>query len=286
MNKHKTIDRDLTSTRPCRLRTSRLERMAAAPCLMDGGAIILCRRGECLMHVDFKQWHMKEGSVMTLFPGDVVWTTEASADFEAETLSYDRAMLRRASLQLERTVYAVLRSDRCRGDSPVVTEIIDCMFRLLRVYFAQADCACLEELVHYQLKAFFTGFYDWVRRNPASYGKAGRPGRTDELFNTFMELLELCYKESHDVAYYAGRMNISAKYLTTIVRRATDHTPKAVIDHYVTLQLKQQLQTTTMSIKEMAWEYKFSDVPFFCRYFKQHAGMTPLQFRKTTTEAR
>lgn len=34
------------------------------------------------------------------------------------------------------------------------------------------------------------------------------------------------------------------------------------------------------SAKEIAADYRFSDFSFFCRYFKQHTGMTPQQFRK------
>ncbi len=42
-----------------------------------------------------------------------------------------------------------------------------------------------------------------------------------------------------------------------------------------------QQQHTTQSIKEIAWEYHFSDTSFFfCRYYKKHTGMTPRQVRE------
>jgi membrane fusion protein, multidrug efflux system len=76
-----------------------------------------------------------------------------------------------------------------------------------------------------------------------------------------------------------GQMNISSKYLTNIVNQVTGHTPKTIIDQYVILQLKMHLKRTTQSIKEMAWEFHFADVSFFCRYFKKHTGLTPQQIR-------
>lgn len=35
----------------------------------------------------------------------------------------------------------------------------------------------------------------------------------------------------------------------------------------------------TISVKEIAWEYHFNDVSFFCRYFKRHTGLTPMEIR-------
>ncbi len=104
--------------------------------------------------------------------------------------------------------------------------------------------------------------------------------RVRELFNRFMMLMERDYKQSRDVNYYANLMNITSKYLTNIVRQVTGHTPKTIIDQYVILQLKMQLKRSGQSIKEMAWEYHFTDVSFFCRYIKKHTGLTPQQLKK------
>ena len=105
-------------------------------------------------------------------------------------------------------------------------------------------------------------------------GETGSP-RIRELFNRFMRALESRYRESRDVSYYADLLNVSAKYLGIVTRRITGHTAKSVIDHYVVLQIKQSLATEEKSIKELSWDYHFCDISFFCRYFKQHTGLTP-----------
>ncbi len=74
--------------------------------------------------------------------------------------------------------------------------------------------------------------------------------RVKELFNRFMMLMERAFKRARDVSYYAGLMNRSSKYLTNIVRQTTGHTPKAIIDQYVILQLKTQLKHSGHGIKE------------------------------------
>lgn len=299
---------ELSSQQEASLFLSGLEEWQEGPQVLTYGAILICRKGKARLNVNYKDWELYEGAVITLFPNDVVElkvdgdckspqtengdckspetengdckSLQTANCFQAEILKYNPSLLREASLQLEQTVYSSLREDRCRQDTPVVTNIINGMFGLLKVYFDQSECTCISQLVLCQLKAFFIGFHEYLQRNPQYRPDEVKSYRVRELFNRFMMLLEKDYKISRDVNYYAEQMNISSKYLTNIVSQVTGHTPKTIIDQYVILQLKMHLKRTTQSIKEMAWEFHFADVSFFCRYFKKHTGLTPQQIRE------
>lgn len=288
---------ELSSQQEASLFLSGLEEWQEGPQVLTYGAILICRKGKARLYVNYKDWELYEGAVITLFPNDMVElkvegdckspetengdckSPQTANSFQAEILKYNPSLLREASLQLEQTVYSSLRKDRCRQDTPVVTNIINGMFGLLKVYFDQSECTCISQLVLCQLKAFFIGFHEYLQRNPQYRPDEVKSYRVRELFNRFMMLLERDYKISRDVNYYAAQMNISSKYLTNIVSLVTGHTPKTIIDQYVILQLKMHLKRTTQSIKEMAWEFHFADVSFFCRYFKKHTGLTPQQIR-------
>ena len=299
---------ELSSQQEASLFFSGLEEWQEGPQVLTYGAILICRKGKARLNVNYKDWELYEGAVITLFPNDVVElkvdgdfkspqtengdfkspetengdckSPQTANSFQAEILKYNPSLLREASLQLEQTVYSSLREDRCRQDTPVVTNIINGMFSLLKVYFDQSECTCISQLVLCQLKAFFIGFHEYLQRNPQYRPDEVKSYRVRELFNRFMMLLERDYKISRDVNYYAEQMNISSKYLTNIVNQVTGHPPKTIIDQYVILQLKMHLKRTTQSIKEMAWEFHFADVSFFCRYFKKHTGLTPQQIRE------
>lgn len=298
---------ELSSYQEASLFRSGLEEWQEGPQVLTYGAILICRKGKARLNVNYKDWELYEGAVITLFPNDVVElkvdgdckspqtengdcrspetengdckSPQTANSFQVEILKYNPSLLREASLQLEQTVYSSLREDRCRQDTPVVTNIINGMFGLLKVYFDQSECTCISQLVLCQLKAFFIGFHEYLQRNPQYRPDEVKSYRVRELFNRFMMLLERDYKISRDVNYYAAQMNISSKYLTNIVSQVTGHTPKTIIDQYVILQLKLHLKRSTQSIKEMAWEFHFADVSFFCRYFKKHTGLTPQQIR-------
>ena len=269
---------ELSSYQEASLSCSGLEEWQEGPQVLTYGAILICRKGKARLQVNYKDWQLYDGAVITVFPNDVV-KLRVEETFQVEILKYNPSLLREASLQLEQTVYSSLREDRCRQDTPVVTNIINGMFALLKVYFDQSECTCISQLVLCQLKAFFIGFHEYLQRNPQYRPDEVKSYRVRELFNRFMMLLEKDYKISRDVNYYAEQMNISSKYLTNIVNQVTGHTPKTIIDQYVILQLKMHLKRTTQSIKEMAWEFHFADVSFFCRYFKKHTGLTPQQIR-------
>ena len=287
---------ELSSQQEASLFRSGLEEWQDGPQVLTYGAILICRKGKAMLNVNYKDWELYEGAVITLFPNDVVElkvdgdckspetengdckspqtengdcrspetengdckSPQTANSFQAEILKYNPSLLREASLQLEQTVYSSLREDRCRQDTPVVTNIINGMFGLLKVYFDQSECTCISQLVLCQLKAFFIGFHEYLQRNPQYRPDEVKSYRIRELFNRFMMLLERDYKISRDV---------------------TGHTPKTIIDQYVILQLKLHLKRSTQSIKEMAWEFHFADVSFFCRYFKKHTGLTPQQIR-------
>ena len=270
---------ELSSYQEASLSCSGLEEWQEGPQVLTYGAILICRKGKARLQVNYKDWQLYDGAVITVFPNDVV-KLRVEETFQVEILKYNPSLLREASLQLEQTVYSSLREDRCRQDTPVVTNIINGMFALLKVYFDQSECTCISQLVLCQLKAFFIGFHEYLQRNPQYRPDEVKSYRVRELFNQFMMLLEKDYKISRDVNYYAEKMNISSKYLTNIVNQVTGHTPKTIIDQYVILQLKMHLKRTTQSIKEMAWEFHFADVSFFCRYFKKHTGLTPQQIRE------
>ena len=183
---------ELNSYQEASLFCSDLSEWQEGPQVLTYGAILLCRKGRAVLNVNYKDWDLYEGAVITLFPNDVVEVkkVEPSAScegdtcagmnasaFEVEMLKYNPSLLREASLQLEQTVYSALREDRCRQDSPVVTHIIESIFSLLRLYFEQHDCTCISQLVLYQLKAFFIGFHEYLQRNPQNCPDAN----TDEI---------------------------------------------------------------------------------------------------------
>ena len=77
--------------------------------------------------------------------------------------------------------------------------------------------------------------------------------RNDEYFNQFMSELTKHYMQERSVGFYAGQLNLTPKYLTTIIRKTSGRTAAEWIDDYVVLEAKNLLKYSTMSIQEIAY---------------------------------
>ena len=105
--------------------------------------------------------------------------------------------------------------------------------------------------------------------------------RHTEIFNSFCELVVKHYRESREVNYYADLLNLTPKYLSKVIRTATNGlSPVKWIEQYVTAQAKRIIDArTTRTLQETAYMLGFSEPTSFYRYFKRAAGMTAKEYR-------
>ncbi len=57
-------------------------------------------------------------------------------------------------------------------------------------------------------------------------------------------------------------------------------TPKGLIERQVMLEMKMLLETTDMSVKEIAGYLNFEDGSYMCRFFKRHTGISLIEYRR------
>lgn len=110
-------------------------------------------------------------------------------------------------------------------------------------------------------------------------GEAGQT-RAEAIFRDFIQTVEKNYRTERRVSWYAQQLCITSKYLSETVRTVSRRTPSDWIDSYVTRELRVMLRNSTMSIKQIADELNFANQSFMGKYFKEHVGMSPSQFRK------
>ena len=105
--------------------------------------------------------------------------------------------------------------------------------------------------------------------------------RADSLFTEFIALLEENVRTERRVSWYAEQIGITPKYLSEMVKQVSKRTPNEWIDNYVMLEIRVLLKNTTKSIKEIADAVNFPNQSFLGKFFKEHMGMSPSEFRKS-----
>ena len=92
------------------------------------------------------------------------------------------------------------------------------------------------------------------------------------LANEFMRLVEQSDGRIRKVDDFANQLNITPKYLSTLLKETMNRRPSEMIHFYTLKAIEHRLR--------IANDLNFANASFFGKYFKEHAGMTPLDFRK------
>ncbi|SFW27797.1 helix-turn-helix domain-containing protein [Chitinophaga sancti] len=82
------------------------------------------------------------------------------------------------------------------------------------------------------------------------------------------------------VQYVAAQLNISVKYLSSLVKQLTGQTTQQHIQNKLIEKAKEKLSTTDLSVSEIAFYLGFEHSQSFNKLFKKKTNLSPLEFRK------
>lgn len=100
-----------------------------------------------------------------------------------------------------------------------------------------------------------------------------------ETMQAFNELIETNFRRHRDVQFYAEALHTHPGNLNLIVKKVTGLTAKQTITNRLIIEAKYLLVSTTLTIKEIAYELGFEDPNYFNSFFKKEKHTTPAQFR-------
>lgn len=103
--------------------------------------------------------------------------------------------------------------------------------------------------------------------------------RKEILTHDFFELLSQHYETERQVNFYASKLCVTPKHLSTMVREVTHLSILEWINNVTVLNIKRRLLTTTDTIQQISEELNFQTPSSFIRYFRQHTGITPAKYR-------
>lgn len=118
-----------------------------------------------------------------------------------------------------------------------------------------------------------------IRYNHFVDNKCIYKSRDEFLYAQFMDLLFLHHRQERSVNFYASQLCVTAKYLATIVKGISGKSPKTWIKETVIEDIEHMLCFTQTSIKEISFQFYFSNPSFFGKYFKSQKGMSPKKYR-------
>ncbi|WP_276088271.1 helix-turn-helix transcriptional regulator [Pedobacter sp. JY14-1] len=115
-----------------------------------------------------------------------------------------------------------------------------------------------------------------------------RKAVTSDLLQKVEDTLRVYFQSPHKqthglptVQYLAAQLNVSASYLSDMLRSLTGQNAQQHIHNHLIEKAKEQLSTTQASISEIAYELGFEHPPSFSKLFKLKTNLSPLDFRRS-----
>lgn len=100
------------------------------------------------------------------------------------------------------------------------------------------------------------------------------------LCDRFFHLIPVHYAQERSVTFYASKLCVTPKYLSTVVKEVSGKTPYAWIKEETIKGIEYRLCHTQSSLKEIANELNFPNCSFFGKFFKSQIGLSPQQYRR------
>ena len=103
--------------------------------------------------------------------------------------------------------------------------------------------------------------------------------RSQEISLSFIKLVAEHYKQEKTVEFYAQKLMLSTRHLTTVLKQILGKNASEIISEFTLNDAKAQLSSTSKPIYEIARELQFSDQYSFSHFFKKHEKLSPSQYR-------
>ncbi len=242
--------------------------------------IALCTKGQVEYSLDTQSHTVRPGELLVVSERHVVNNYASSPDFEglAMILSVDffREVINNvADLS---AVFLLARSKPVMALSEHEMRIFTNYFYTIKDRIESVNNHFRKALVRTLLLALLYDMSNVVYQFQQTTDQ--RLKRGDIIFTRFIKMVEENCGRERRVSWYAGQLGITPKYLSEMVKEVSRRTPNEWIDNYVIVELRVLLKNTTKSIKQITEEMHFPNQSFLGKYFKEHVGVSPSEYRK------
>ena len=251
------------------------------PRMMNFILVALCTKGTIHYQMDTMKQEVKAGDLLIVTDRHVIDKYQASANLEGLGIIMSKEFYQETILNVSdiSSLFLFSRSHPVIRLTSEETQIFNEYFYLIKKKIDEVNRPFKKNLIRSLVLSMFYDLSNILYRiNPNSEEHLTRG---DVIFTQFIKLLEENCTRERRVSWYAQQLCITAKYLSETIKQVSKRTPNEWVDDYVMAELRIRLRNSSKSVKEICEEMNFPNQSFLGKYFKEHAGLSPLQFRKT-----
>ena len=256
-------------------------------CLQNHGVLIFCTEGRAQFEYDGNVIQLQKNDFFLYMAHSTVGNILTSSDFNCQQIWFTRDEL----WNIEIYNLVSLADMSLLKLYPVVhltddnIKLYDSYFQLLCSRMKSSTSALTPYIVRSLLGTMMLELLSIMRRSSEQAARQGRQEGVNSsihkkrIIDNFMRLVEESDGRIRRVDEFANKLNITPKYLSTILKEVMNRRPSTYILLYTLKAIERRLRFTDMTMQEIANDLKFPNASFFGKYCKEHLGMTPLEYR-------
>lgn len=253
------------------------------PFTLDGVAFVICIKGKGRIKVNFKEYKVTKNTIVTILPYFVTELLEKDDDFLMEFLIFSNDFLPEIPSTSNFDISKSLVQSSCfQATQEEVDKLLDFHSFIVKQH-KRKDHPFREEMVKSLLFGLLTEigaiYYNKFIKTEEE-DKLSPASRQNEIVSKFFKLLILNHKQKKNLKFYADKMFLTPKYLSTTLRDRTGRTAMDWINEALVASTKYLLKTTDMTVAQISEELNFPNPSFFGRFFKKHTGITPVKYKE------
>lgn len=253
------------------------------PCRINAYIALLCVEGSVEIISNLKHYTIEKNCLYVSMPSDIIQLCDWSG-CKLYIMVFDDNFIRKFNLNYNDILSVFLGIQK----HPCVKLTVQEAFSLQDTFFSLKNEMevfknkeyCNEivmsyiNLITYKACSYLSSYLEALDRENETLNK-----RSQEYYNKFMSLLRQNFKNERSLDFYAAKLCITPKYMTSLIKKTSGKSALEWINDSVILEAKNLLRYSGMSIQEISDYLSFSNQSFFSQYFKRLSGCSPSEYR-------
>lgn len=241
---------------------------------------MICVSGKIEMKIDLNQYTLNHGCTMLILPGSFFQILNVDKGTKCLFMAISPDFVNYAGdVTLGIEFGRKLKNEPIHHpDAKDLEEHIN-IYKELKRKLTDKQYAFKEEVAQSYLHILQCNDFQLFVEETRQQQESKPTSRKEELFVKFMGLVKNNYTEHRNIAFYADKLFVSPKYLSSIIHDVSGNYATDWINQHVVLEAKALLRAEGISVKDVSNRLNFANQSFFAKFFKKHTGYTPKEYK-------
>jgi AraC-like DNA-binding protein len=244
------------------------------PVKLEHAIISICLSGSATIKVNLEEFEMTAPAMLTLMPGQIIEAHNLSDDFKIYSMAFSRRFIDIINIPGWQQQYMSMYNNPHIQLSELSLRGMCTFYTMMHHLASDLENPFRIQVLENLIRVFYYGGINYLPNN-----KENKSSTKNNVVDNFMELVQEHYREQRLIGFYADKLCITPKYLSKLVKENTGLSAGDWIERHVTLEARAMLQSTDMTIQQIAASLNFPNQSFFGKYFKRATGISPKQYR-------